>query len=234
LGVLGSAAPDRIAEQVVARAAALRRFGRPVLPAIELVATVAQGAPGRDGTYSKPIPATAIARYLQVAHRHHMLLILDFQPGRGEFLPQVRAAGRFLADPSVSVALDPEWKMAAPQVPGRVVGSASAASVNAVVRYLADLTAARHLPHKLLLVHQFTRAMLPDRGAITPRPGVEIVFHADGFGTQAAKRATWHKLAFPGRPFGSGVKLFLRQDVGIMTDGQAMSFQPTPDVITYQ
>jgi hypothetical protein len=234
LGVLGSGPPDRMARQIEQRAKAFARFGRPVLPAMELIATVAQAAPGKDGSYSKPIPAAAIASYLAAAHRHRMLLILDFQPGRAEFLPQVQAVAPFLADPSVSVALDPEWKMGRGQVPGKVIGSASAASVNAVSRYLASIVARNHLPDKLLLVHQFRIPMLPDRGRITPAAGVEIVFHADGFGTQSAKLATWGKLAFPGRPFGTGFKLFLRQDVRMMTAAQAMAVQPTPDVITYQ
>jgi hypothetical protein len=234
LGVLGSGTPDQMAGQIEARARTFARFGRPVLPAMELIATVAQASPGKDGSYSKPIPAAAITRYLAAAHRHHMLLVLDFQPGRGEFLPQVQAVARFLADPSVSVALDPEWKVGSRQVPGKVIGSAPAASVNAVSRYLAGLVARDHLPDKLLLVHQFTLAMLPDRGRITTAKGIEIAFHADGFGTQAAKLATWRKLAFPGRPFGTGFKLFLRQDIRMMTPAQAMAIQPAPDVITYQ
>jgi hypothetical protein len=234
LGVLGSGPPDQMARQIEERARAYARFGRPVLPAMELIATVAQAAPGKDGSYSKPVPAAVIARYLAAAHRHHMLLILDFQPGRAEFLAQVQAVAPFLADPSVSVALDPEWTMGPGTVPGKVIGSASATSVNAVSRYLAGIVAREHLPDKLLLVHQFRLSMLPDRGRIAAAGSVEIVFHADGFGTQPAKLATWHKLAFPGPPFGSGVKLFLRQDVRMMTPAQAIALRPTPDVITYQ
>jgi hypothetical protein len=234
LGVLGSGPPDRIAEQIERRARAFATYGRPVLPTMELIATVAQGAPGRDGMYSKPIAPAVIARYLAAAHRHHMLLVLDFQPGRGDFLRQVQAVAPFLADPSVSVALDPEWKMAPGQVPGRVIGSSSAAGINAVSRYLAGVVAKNHLPDKLLLVHQFTRAMLPDRWRITRPAGIEVVFHADGFGTRRAKLETWRRLAFPGRPFGTGLKLFLRQDTGMMTPAQAMALRPLPDVITYQ
>jgi hypothetical protein len=76
--------------------------------------------------------------------------------------------------------------------------------------------------------------MLPDRIRIRPRPGVEVVFHADGFGTQSEKLATWRALAFPGRPFGTGFKLFLRQDTAMMTPEQVMALHPRPDVITYE
>jgi len=234
LGVLGSAPPEQIAA-AIERAAARFAGGRlPVQPAMELIASVAQGSPGRDGNYSATIPDRRVERYLAVAHRHHMLLILDFQPGRGEFLPQVRQFAAQLADPAVSVALDPEWKMAPGQVPGTVIGSASAASIDAVRDYLADLVATRHLPDKLLIVQQFTLAMLPDRQRITPRPGIELTFHADGFGTRPGKLATWRALDFPGRPFGAGFKLFLRQDSELMTPAQVLALRPRPDVITFQ
>ena len=140
-----------------------------------------------------------------------MLLILDFQPGHAQFLDQVKHFARFLRDPWVSVALDPEWKMHGHQVPGKVIGHTSASAVNAVRRYLAGIVkrheaagqAARGAP-----VHH--------RDDPQPRPGssrsrgVEIIFHADGFGNPSAKRATWRRLAFPHRPYGAGFKLFTR------------------------
>jgi hypothetical protein len=232
--VLGSEPPDRIASAIEQRAQQWAGHGLPVQPAMELIATVAQGGPGPDGLYSAPIADSAVQQYLDVAHRNKMLLILDFQPGRGEFLPQVEHFAQFLTDPSVEVALDPEWKMSAGEVPGRVIGSSSAASVLAVRDYLSRLIAAHHLPDKLLMVHQFTLAMLPDREHITPAKGVEIVFHADGFGTQSAKNATWNGLNFPGRPYGTGFKLFLRQDTDMMGPAQVLDRRPVPDVITYQ
>lgn len=95
LGVLGRGTPDQAAAAVARQAAKYARFGRRIQPAMELIATVAQGGPGHDGLYSKPIAPSDIARYLAAAHRHKLLLVLDFQPGRGEFLPQVhrRPAG---------------------------------------------------------------------------------------------------------------------------------------------
>jgi hypothetical protein len=234
LGALGDATPEQMANVVAARAEQFARRGMPVLPAMELIATVAQGSPGPDGLYSRAVPRAAILHYLAVAHAHHMLLILDFQPGRGTFLPQVQALADVLTDPSVSVALDPEWKMAPGQQPGVAVGSASAASIDDVVRYLAQLIARHHLPDKLLLVHQFRLAMLPDRQRIAPAPGVEVVFHADGFGTPAQKLATWNALAFPGRPFGAGFKLFLKQDTDMLSPAQVLALRPAPDVITFE
>jgi hypothetical protein len=119
-------------------------------------------------------------------------------------------------------------------VPGRVIGSSSSDGILAVRDYLSHLVATKHLPDKLLMVHQFTLAMLPDRENITPAKGIEVVFHADGFGTQGAKNDTWNALHFPGRPYGTGFKLFLRQDTDMMGPDEVLARSPKPDVITYQ
>ncbi|TAM86958.1 MAG: hypothetical protein EPN43_09875 [Jatrophihabitans sp.] len=234
LGILGSAPPEQMVAQIRASAQQYAGFGLPVQPAMELITTVAQAAPGADGLYSKPIPLATVQHYAAVAAQYKMLLILDFQPGRGEFLPQVQRFAAVLADPDVSVALDPEWKVGPDQVPARVIGSASAAAINAVGAYLSGIVAAHDLPDKLMLVHQFRSQMLPDRSDIAQHGGVEVVLHADGFGTQAQKLATWRALAFPGRPFGAGFKLFLRQDTDLMSPAQVMQLVPRPDVVTYQ
>jgi hypothetical protein len=234
LGVLGSKSPDDIAVDIENRAKQWRGYGSRVQPAMELIATVAQGGPGPDGDYSKPIPDEDVARYLQAAHKYRMLLILDFQPGRATFMEQVEHFHKFLVDPWVSVALDPEWKMTRDQVPGKTIGHARAHGINAVRNYLSGIVERRTLPDKLLVVHQFTTGMLPDRERIKPKPGVEVAFHADGFGSQSAKRATWARLAFPARPFGTGFKLFVRQDRGLMTPDEVMSLRPKADLITYQ
>ena len=235
LGVLGSAPPEQIAPQIVRRAAEFRKFGRPVQPAMELIATVAQGAPGPNGMYSKPIPSALIARYLAVAHAYRMLLILDLQPGRSTFLAQARALRPFLLDPSVSLALDPEWHVGPGQKPGGGrIGESSAADINAVGNWLSALIRTNHLPDKLLLVHQFTRSMLPDRSRITQHRGVEMVLHADGFGTPTAKIEVFDRLAFPDPPFDVGFKLFLTHDRGLMTPAEVMALRPRPSVITYQ
>lgn len=235
LGALGDGTPDQMAIRIEQTAAVWARTGKPVLPAMELIATVAQGSPGPNGLYSSAIPAAAVQRYLDAVHRHHMLLILDFQPGRGEFLPQVQAMSRFLLDPSVSIALDPEWKMGPHDVPATVIGSSSAASINAVVRYVSALVRTNRLPDKLLLVHQFRLSMLPDRYRISAAPGVELVLHADGFGTPSEKLATWQTMQVPGRPWGTGFKLFLTQDRPMLTPAQVLAaVHPAPDVITYQ
>ena len=234
LGVLGRGTPDQAASAIEKQAAKFAPFGRHIQPAMELIATVAQGGPGRDGLYFKPISPDDIARYLDAAHRHKLLLMLDFQPGRGDFLPQVQRDGQFLLDPSVSVALDPEWKVGPNQVPARVIGSARASSIDAVSSYLSGIVTRHRLPDKLLVVHEFTHSMLPDRDNIARPAGLEMVLHADGLATPAKKIAVYHQLRFPSPPFHVGFKLFYKADTGLMTPAQVMALRPQPDIVTYQ
>lgn len=235
LGILGSEPPGRIADEIAHQADRYRRFGRPVQPAMELIADVAQASPGPDGDYSAQIPAADIRRYLTVAHAHHMLLILDVQPGSGSFLRDVRALRPFLLDPSVSIALDPEWKVAPGEAPGGgLIGSTSARAVNAVGRYVSRLVQDNELPDKLLIVHEFTVTMLPHRKRIEQYPGLELTFHADGEGAPDAKVAVYRQLAFPGPPIGSGFKVFFTEDTRVMSPAEVMALRPRPDIVTYQ
>src|SRR3954447_25794896 len=101
LGELGIGSPDRAARRLPRPARPYARPGRPVLPAFELIATVAAGAPGERGDYSHRQTAATVKRYLRAARRHKALLVLDIQPGRGPIhargaclAPLPRRAGR--------------------------------------------------------------------------------------------------------------------------------------------
>jgi hypothetical protein len=235
LGVLGRGGPDDAANAVARQAAQYAGYGRRIQPAMELITTLALASPGPNGDYSDPGDPAIVAQFLAAAKRHHELLILDFQPGRGEFLPQVQRYEQFLLDPAVGVALDPEWKVLPTQRPGGgFIGSASASSVNAVSAYLSQLVTAHGLPQKLFIVHQFTFTMLPDRANIIARPQLATVFQADGHSNVQNKIAIFHQLAFPAPPYRIGFKLFYVEDHPLMTPDQAMSLRPQPDLISYQ
>jgi hypothetical protein len=234
LGILGKGTPEQAAAAIEKQAAAYAPFGRPVMPVMELITTVAQASPGPDGTYSVAVDAAVVQRYLDAARKHKMMLILDFQPGRGEFLPQVKRYEQFVSQPDVGVALDPEWRMKPNQVPGKVIGSARAAEINEVLTYVNDLTARLDLPQKPFVIHQFTLPMLPDRPVIAAKPRLAVIYHADGFGTPGLKRGVYKTLALPPAPFAIGFKLFYKADTPTMSPAQAMALQPRPDLITYQ
>ena len=234
LGVLGKTPPDQAAQAIQKQAGGYAFAGRKVLPAMELITTVALDHPGPNGTYSSPGNPDIVQKYLDVARKNKMYLILDFQPGQGEFLPQVQRFEKFLTQPDVGVALDAEWRMKKGQIPGKTYGSATAAEINGVTAYVQGLVQQNNLPEKLVLIHQFRLDMLPDRQNIVARPGLATVFHADGFGPQSEKKKVYAALALPPPPFHIGFKLFYKDDPDLMTPKQAMELQPAPDLITYQ
>jgi hypothetical protein len=233
LGVLGAGTPEQAARRILVTAAAYARSGRPVLPAMELIATVATAGAGPDRQYSHAISASTIDRFLAAARRHRMLLILDVQPGRSEFITQVRSLRRWLVQPDVGVALDPEWKLAPGERPLHRVGSTSAAAVNEVSAYVAALVAQYQLPEKVFVVHQFQVSMVRQRGSVVSRPGLAMVFHVDGQGPVGEKLATYRALRVHA-PFHMGFKLFYTKDPVMMSPAGVMALRPQPEFITYQ
>ena len=235
LGVLGEGSPDVAAARLVKAAAPFAKAsGRKVLPAFELIATVAQRKPGDDGTYSSYIADADIERYLAAARKVKALVVLDLQPGRADFLTQAKHYERFLLQPDVGLALDPEWKLTPSQVPLKQIGATDAASINAVSSYLAQLTVSHRLPEKLFVVHQFRTDMIPDRAKVVPRQGLAMVVHLDGFGTHYVKHLVYDALSLRSGPLHNGLKLFIDEDTDMFTPYEAMAFRPRPELITYQ
>ncbi|HKP90959.1 MAG TPA: hypothetical protein VJT75_13410, partial [Thermoleophilaceae bacterium] len=234
LGALGIGTPDQAARRLERQARPYGEPGRPVLPALELIATVADPLPGEDGLYRTRQGAGTIRRYLAAARRARALLVLDVQPGRARFLDEVRVLERYLREPDVSLALDPEWHVAPGQVPGRDLGSMDAAEVNAVADRLDGLVRRRGLPEKLLLVHQFTAGMVRNRQRLTARPGVATVLDVDGFGTAAQKVAKYRELTRGIFGFAHGLKLFYEEDTGLMRPSDVLRLRPQPDVVIYE
>jgi hypothetical protein len=232
LGVLGEGSPDKMLPKLRAAAKPFAG-GRKVQPAYELIASVAQAGPGADGNYSRMIPLSRIQQYVDHARRHKVLLILDLQPGRGDFLPQARRLERFLVQPHVGLALDPEWRMPKGKVPGKTIGRVGAAEVNRVSAYLSGLVEAHKLPEKLFVLHQFRASMLPDITRIKKQPGLALVQHVDGFGTRAEKDATWNRLRRP-QQFHLGYKLFYDEDVKRYGAADVLKFKPVPELVSFQ
>jgi hypothetical protein len=234
LGALGVGTPERAARRLERQARGYRGGGRPVLPAFELIATVASSSPGDGGSYSTRQSARTIRRYLEAARRHRALLILDIQPGRRPFMEEVRALRRFLEEPDVSLALDPEWSLDPGQVPGQQIGSTDAETVNRVSRYLSGIVRRRNLPQKLLVVHRFTRDMIERDDRLERHPGVALTVNVDGFADQANKTAKYREFTRGRRDRFHGFKLFYREDTNLMSHGQVLRLRPRPDLVVYE
>ncbi|HSD80167.1 MAG TPA: hypothetical protein VLB47_05880 [Solirubrobacteraceae bacterium] len=235
LGALGIGTPDQAAARLARQARHYARGTRPVLPAFELLAVIANRDAGADGLYRTRQPDAVVRRYLRAARRHRALLILDIQPGHGDFLAEARHLAKWLRQPDVGIALDPEWHTPG-AVPGTVIGSVSAGKVNEVARYVADIVRRNRLPEKLFVVHQFTEGMVQGKPYVARPPGLAVTFNVDGFGTRAAKVSKYRLFTRQNRRAGfhDGFKLFYEEDTGLMPPRRVLRLHPPPDLVVYE
>lgn len=241
----GTAALGVLGEQPVAEAVRrARRVARPyqalssvpVVPSFELIATVAQRSPGRDGDFSGEAPVARLRPWVRAAARHDMLVLLDLQPGRADLLEQAKRYRSLLRQPHVGLAVDPEWKLGPGQRPLGQIGSIGAAEINRTSAWLARLTRRHELPQKLLVVHQFRLSMVRNPQRLRfDRPELAVLVHMDGQGGAAQKHATWAavRASWPkGTPL--GWKNFYDEDVPTFTPEQTMRKRPRPLMVSYQ
>ncbi len=236
MGILGAIPPNEMLDRLHEQARAYQELepAIPVLPALHLVAVVAHREPGAGGLYRGRMADSTIARVLSWTEADSLLLFLDIQPGRSSVDAEVEALAPFLRHPRVHLALDPEFAMGPDQVPGQVIGTMAASEVNAAIGILSALVREHDLPPKILVVHRFTRRMLPDPEGIRPVPGVQVVLNMDGFGPPPLKRDTWNAWVAPAPiPF-KGFKLFYDQDAPLMSPSDVLALRPPPLVIIYQ
>jgi len=234
LGVLGIGSPRRAARRLERQARPYARRGRPVLPAFELIAAIVTSEAGDGGDHSMRQEPATIRRYLRAARAHDMLLLLDIQPGYAPFLQEAEALEQFLKEPDVSLALDPEWSMDPPQLPGQAIGSTDAATINEVSRYLSGIVRRYDLPQKLLVVHRFTGDMIEAEHDLERHPGVALVVNVDGFGDQPNKISKYNEFTEDLRRRFNGFKLFYEEDVNLMKPRQVLRLRPQPDLIVYE
>jgi hypothetical protein len=207
---------------------------RPVIPALELIATVAQRVPGSDGTYILDTDTETLTTYIDYAADQGMLVVLDLQVGRGTVAAEIEKVRDLLARPNVHLAIDPEFAVAEGQIPGEYIGSVSAESISYAQKVLAEISAEHGIPPKLLIVHQFREDMIQGKDQLAPIPGVQLVIDADGYGAPELKTAVYNFLVRDEPVEFAGVKLFYGQDVPLMSPQEILALVPAPDVIIYQ
>ena len=237
-GQLGVGDIDERAEEMEQLGGQYTADGRTPLPVFELIAVVAHGSPTSSGLYRTLEPPEVVDQYLAAARRHQGLLLLNIQPGRADFLDDVRAFEKWLVEPDVGLALDPEWAVGSHQVPGQVIGSTSGAELDAVAAYLSSLVRTHNLPEKVMVYHQFHTATVADEKALRPHPGVVLVKSVDGVGVPADKVATWNRLTQGLSPhIYTGFKIFFDEDARgaeVMTPAQVLALRPQPSYVLYE
>jgi hypothetical protein len=212
---------------------------REILPVFELIAVVVQDWPGPDGKYRRRVDDSVVDQYLRAARQSRALLFLNIQPGQSDFLTEVKTFEKYLQEPDVGVALDPEWAMKPKQRPGQFFGQTTGATINDVAAYLSRIVTRYGLPEKALVFHEVVRTVVKDEAAVTPYPGVVLIKSVDGLGPVAAKIATYGNL-MEKMPAGvhPGFKLFFDEDTRngsrIMTAKEVLNLSPEPEYVMYE
>ena len=206
----------------------------PVMPAFELIASVAQGYETPDGTWLLFTDTPTIMDYINFTAEKGMILILDIQIGHSTVKAEMDRVEEFLLYPNVHLAIDPEFAMPEGVVPGSAIGGVDAADITYAQERLAKLAADNNLPPKMLIVHQFYEGMITSDSQLAPVPGVQLVIDFDGFGAPADK-TTGYTQFITDRPIEfAGIKLFYKQDDPLMMPNEVVALNPTPNLVIYQ
>jgi hypothetical protein len=237
LGVLGEQGPEASVARATKVAATYEPYAQErIVPAFEIIATVAAGAPGKDGNYSNEWGVDVLRPLVDAAGENGVYVILDLQSGRSDFLSQAQQYEELLLEPHVGLALDPEWRLAPGQKPLAQIGSVSAEEINQTMAWLAELTADNDLPQKMVLLHQFRTDMITDRPDLDlSHDELAVIVQMDGDGTLGQKLDTWGALladAPEGLRF--GWKNFYDEDEPTPTPAQTFGVDPKPWWVSYQ
>jgi len=235
MGVLGAYPVDTMLAHLDEKVAEWQSADstKKVIPALHLIAVVAQAGPGSDGKYRARMPDSLVERVYSWAARRNALLFLDIQPGKSTVEAELPRLAPFLARPNVHLAIDPEFAMTKGGLPGKRIGTIDAADVNYAIKFLAGL-AGDSLPPKILIVHRFRKPMLTHSDSIVLDPKVQVVIDMDGFGTPAVKAGSYQKYVFSWPVQFTGWKQFFRQDVPHTAITDILKLTPVPVYIQYQ
>lgn len=227
------AAGDQLRQQLSAYPA------QPAQPVVELIATRVHSTPGADGRYRTRETDRTIQSYLGQARRLNGMLLLNIQPGEADFPGEVRAYERWLTEPDVGIALDPEWATDPGVVPGTKYGHVDGTVLDQVSAYLSGLVAQHGLPPKVLAYHQVAASVVTNEGALRPHEGVIPIKVVDGIGAPGSKISTWNVVMKdkPGH-VQAGFKLFYDEDTRkggrLMSPAEVMALRPTPTYVVYE
>ena len=237
MGVLGEGPRTAMIERLRLQAAAYQALApdKAVVPALHLIYEVAQASTNADGLYLYRTEDETVRQFIQLTRDEHMLLFLDLQIGRSTLKDELAHVMPYLKEPHVHLAIDPEFVTLPGYRPGQFIGTLDCLQVNAAEETIARLVEAERLPNKIVLVHQFNEDMLTHKEKLRfDLPGVDTVLDMDGYGDQAGKLGEYQRLI---KDFGAkyaGIKLFYKQDRGLLSEEQIEGLDPRPNVIIYQ
>jgi hypothetical protein len=213
----------------------------PVVPAIHLVTVVAQGAPGADGMWRRWEDSSMIERTYKWAKSRNGILFLDIQASHSTLQKELPRLLPWLARPDVHLGVDPEFYMHYEREgarPSSKIGMMMAADVNYAIRELDKLVRDKKIPPKILVVHRFTKKMVPDAENIRPTSRVQVVMHIDGWGPPWLKFDSYRDYIVDHPVQYTGFKLFYHNDTkkgdALLTPSELLQLRPRLSYIQYQ
>jgi hypothetical protein len=230
----------------------------PVQLGIDLVASIPDGFPGPERTYSHHLDPATIQSYIDFCQKNSLILFLDLSFGLAPIESEVNFFLPYLEHYSfVQMAIDPEWMFPRHDgIPGINLSNVRSSDLNPIIEALAELPMQYHVPRKILLIHQYRSdgdglknpydaglAEIADKGNLLNDPLVDVVIHVDSVGGYVGDQAdkTWQYNTWVGRDMQTyhnfrygGFKLFYHIETKtLMTPQQVLALNPPPMVVTY-
>lgn len=240
MGILGEVPPDEMLRRLTREVRAWEKAdtATPVVPALHLIAVVAQADGGRDGMYRARMADTLVERVYGWARKHEAIMFLDLQVAKSTVQQEVPRLEKFLSRPDVHLGLDPEFSMKRGGLPGKRIGTYDAADINYTIDQLAAIVDKYNLPPKVLVIHRFTRPMLTNADKIKLDPRVQVVIHMDGWGPPHLKKDSYDAYVYSEPVQFTGFKLFYKNDTKrghpLMSPTDVLKLFPRPLYIQYQ
>lgn len=241
MGVLGQYPKEEMLRRL---AAEVDQWGKadpahPVQPALHLIASVAQGEPGKAGKYRMVMPDKIVNEVYGWAKEAKAIMFIDIQTGHDDIRTLLPRFEWILKNPDVHLAIDPEFNLIrSGKRPGSKIGTYDAADINFASGFLKGLVKKYNLPPKVFIVHRFTRDMVTNSKQITLHPEVTLVMHMDGWGAAWLKRDSYKDYIVKEPVQFTGFKLFYHNDTKkgnpLMTPKEVLRLNPTPIYIQYQ
>jgi len=236
LGVLGTMPPQEVAQRLKDHARLYDDLNgdRRAIPTLDLIYGVVQSEPTANGLYLSYLSDDRVNEYIRLAEEHDLQVILDLQIGRSTVAAEIEKIERFLLNPRVHVAIDPEYAVGPNGYPIHTSGVISGHDINGAQLYLQELTEKHNLPPKMLVVHQFMDGTIIEGEVTANLPNVDVVLNMDAFGDYPEKVKKYrHYMA---RPYAErrSFNIFLKQDRPVGTEEDVLALDPMPDMVMYQ
>ncbi|HEY2165314.1 MAG TPA: hypothetical protein VGH04_15055 [Gemmatimonadaceae bacterium] len=213
----------------------------PVKPALQLIAVVAQGSPGKDGMYRLRMDSALIEKVYGWAKQRNALLFLDIQVAKSTMQRELPRLMPFLSRPDVHLAMDAEFSMHHSKegmAPGKKVGQFDAADINWVSEQLAELVTEKKLPPKILIVHRWLKPMILNADKIALDARVQVVMDMDGWGPPWMKFESYRDYIDLEPVEYTGFKIFFHNDAKhhdpLLMPAEVLGLRPRPLYIQYQ